>query len=161
MKKFLSKQGYVVYKVRREQLALIGSLGICDECNECSEYGYLIPVLNHYQCPNCFEEWNNNHTYYPEDLWFEKEYVACYEYKIGYINGFYQYCLCYASDFIKQVITEAAVSQGGDLDDGKASHFINFLSEAVKRLPLPKDQRKEVSSECKRLLKEYKEFYLD
>lgn len=162
MKKFLSKQGYVVYKVRREQLAYIGGFGICDDCGSSPDFGYLVPILNHYQCPNCFEEWNNNHTYYPEDLWFEKKYVKIYEDYIGTTNSFLSYVKKYSkSDFIIKSLLEAANTRGGDLDDRLSSHFINFLGETVKHLPLPKDQRKEVSSECKRLLKEYKEFYLD
>lgn len=161
MKKFGSKQGYTVYKVRREQLALIGGLGICDECNDTPDFGYLVPVLNHYQCPKCFEEWNNNHSYYYDDIDFQNKYAKIYEDRIGYISCFYQYVINYGSDFVSKSILEAAATQGGSLDDAKASHYINFLCEVVKRLPLPKDQRKSISAECKRLLKEYKEFYLD
>lgn len=162
MKKFLSKQGYVVYKVRRDQLVLIGGLGVCDECNYSSEYGYLIPVLNHYQCPKCFDEWNNHHTYYEEDLLFQDGYVEFYENEIGVINSFYSFVLKHStSDFIKKSIIEAAASRGGDLNDGLASHFINFLGATVKRLPMTQLDRKMIPIECRRLLKEYQDFYLD
>lgn len=162
MKKFLSKQGYVIYKVRREQLALIGGLGICDECNERPEYGYLVPILNHYQCPNCFDEWNNNHTFYPDDIWFQDHNCEYYEAKIGLIDSFLLYVVKYSSsDFVIKSILEAAASRAGDLNDRYASHFISLLGETVKRLPLSKEERKFISSECKRLLKDYKEFYLD
>ena len=49
---------------------------VCDDCNEAffidiEEPLYYIAVLNMVFCKDCYEEWVNNATYYPEDAAYE------------------------------------------------------------------------------------------
>lgn len=71
--------GYTAYKALWSETMMIGGLGICDECNKFAPEGYLVPVLNHYQCPKCHEDWRERAVYYPEDVWSEKRYEQYYE----------------------------------------------------------------------------------
>lgn len=79
MHKMKSKCGYTVYKVTILDIFELGGVGICDECGKASMNGYLVPVLNHYQCPKCFDEWNARATYYPEDIPAEQRVAEYYE----------------------------------------------------------------------------------
>lgn len=79
MVKFKNKVGCTVYRITAEECYAFGGLGICDECNSFSSYGYLIPVLNHFMCPSCYREWNLDCKFYPEDLDFEASYIRYYE----------------------------------------------------------------------------------
>jgi hypothetical protein len=79
MKKFKNKVGYVVYEATAEDIKKIGGFGICDSCNEHSQNGYLIPVMNRWFCPKCYEEWNSRARMYPEDLSIEAKNVAYYD----------------------------------------------------------------------------------
>ena len=78
MKQFKSKCGYIIFKCTALEIISIGGLGICDHCNNFSEVGYLIPVLNHWLCESCFLKWDENSTYYPEDIPFEKKNTKYY-----------------------------------------------------------------------------------
>jgi hypothetical protein len=60
MEKTIAKNGYIAFEMTKEENMRIGGFGICDECNTPTDKGYLIPVLNHYQCPHCFKEWGVN-----------------------------------------------------------------------------------------------------
>ena len=82
MKKFTTKQGYLAYRSTARETTYLGGLGICDDCGEFAEKGFLVPVLNHYMCPKCFEKWQSRGTFYPEDLPFEARTAAYYEYRI-------------------------------------------------------------------------------
>ncbi len=82
MKKILTKAGLIAYHTTAGELARIGGLGICDECGEHSQDGYLVPVLNHWQCPDCFNAWQNQANYYPEDVPFERMNASYYESRI-------------------------------------------------------------------------------
>lgn len=77
--KFKSEQGYVVYRCILPEIRSWGGLGICDFCGKFNRIGYLVPVLNSCICPSCFDEWNNAHTMYPEDLPYEKQKCDYYE----------------------------------------------------------------------------------
>lgn len=80
MKKFKSKCGYVVYKTTTiECIKTTDGFGICDECGKTDNTLYLVPVLNHAQCPKCFNQWNEESEFYEEDLWFEKGYENAWE----------------------------------------------------------------------------------
>jgi len=83
MRKINTKSGYIAYSCSALEIKIIGGLGICDECNKTARNGYLVPVLNHYMCGDCFKEWDVSATYYPEDIPFEKKYAAYYEAVIG------------------------------------------------------------------------------
>lgn len=79
MKKTIAKNGYVAFEMTEEENMRIGGLGICDECGTHAEKGYLVPVLNHYQCPCCFKKWSNDTRFYPEDIPIEARRTEYYE----------------------------------------------------------------------------------
>ena len=73
------------YKVSLSDLFRIGGAGICDHCGEFHETGYLIPVLNHWICKKCFDEWKSYAKHYPEDDIYEQRAIEYYESKIPLI----------------------------------------------------------------------------
>jgi len=84
LKKFKSKAGYTVYEATAKDTEKLGGCGICDSCSSYSEKGYLIPVMNHYHCPECFKEWDKRANYYPEDLAIEEKNEAYYDSVFGF-----------------------------------------------------------------------------
>lgn len=82
MKKFVLKNGLTYYEVSLHDLLRIGGAGICDHCGEFHTIGYLIPVLNHWICKACFDEWKKDAKRYPEDDIYEQETIKYYESKI-------------------------------------------------------------------------------
>ena len=47
---------------------------VCDFCGTPalpSDKGYYIPVLNHWYCGKCFEDFKSDQTWHPEDKGFE------------------------------------------------------------------------------------------
>ena len=82
MKKISTKQGYIAYACTAAETTYLGGLGICDDCGEAAPNGFLVPVLNHYMCPDCFEDWQSRGRFYPEDLPFESKTAAHYESRI-------------------------------------------------------------------------------
>lgn len=79
MIKFINSTGYTIYKVTADECYSWGGLSICDDCNTFSAYGYLVPVLNHFMCPSCYNEWLSFAKFYPDDLSFENEICRRYE----------------------------------------------------------------------------------
>ena len=79
MIKLKTENGHIAYLTSMSDLCRIDSLGICDECGKPSLVGYLVPVLNHYQCPHCFDEWRADAKFYPEDTPVEKRRAQYYE----------------------------------------------------------------------------------
>ena len=73
MKKFTIPEGYIAYSCYAFETGFLGGMGICDDCGEFAPCGYLVPVLNHYMCPKCFQEWTSHNTFYLEDLPIEAE----------------------------------------------------------------------------------------
>lgn len=82
MKKLTTKQGYIAYACTAQETTYLGGAGMCDECGKPALNGFLVPVVNRYMCPNCFEEWQNSGRFYPEDLPLEAKNAARYEYRI-------------------------------------------------------------------------------
>lgn len=82
MKRITTKTGYVAYEASAVETTMLGGFGICDECSQATERGYLVPVLNHYQCPACFEDWSKSARYYPEDIPIQNKNAAYFESKI-------------------------------------------------------------------------------
>lgn len=83
MQKFYLPNGLIAYRTTVEEMASIGSPGICDEC--CSkphDGGYLVPVLNHWMCESCFNEWKEHAKFYPQDVPIELRRAAYYESQI-------------------------------------------------------------------------------
>lgn len=79
MIKLKTESGYIAYRTDSFDLMRIGSPGICDECGQPSAVGYLVPVLNHYQCTKCFNRWSSTAKYYPEDTEIEARRARYYE----------------------------------------------------------------------------------
>ena len=79
MKKVITKGGLIAYKTTSQELQLIGGLGICDECNTAPGSGYLVPVLNHWMCDKCYEDWQRRAKRYPEDDPIEQKNARYYE----------------------------------------------------------------------------------
>lgn len=82
MKRLRTKRGLIAYHTTAAETCLIGGLGICDDCGTASPDGYLVPVLNHWQCPACFKDWANRAKHYPEDDEFEIRTARYYESRI-------------------------------------------------------------------------------
>lgn len=79
MFKIKSKCGYTVYKATAFETMRLGGIGVCDECNTTSFEGYLVPVLNHYMCPECYKDWDARVEYYAEDIPREQRTADYYE----------------------------------------------------------------------------------
>lgn len=86
MKKFKLENGLTYYEVDIIDLIRIGGAGICDHCGEMHSRGYLIPVLNHWICKSCFDEWKKDAKRYPEDDIYEQRCIEYYESKIPCYN---------------------------------------------------------------------------
>lgn len=82
MKKFKTAKGYIVYKAIAAETALLGGIGVCDDCGQETAQGFLVPVLNHYMCPACFQDWEAHGTFYPQDTEIEAKNAAYYERRI-------------------------------------------------------------------------------
>lgn len=79
MIKFINKTGYTLYKVTSEECYSWGGLSVCDDCNDYSSEGYLVPVLNHFMCPDCYNDWNSRCKFYSSDVEFENSVIMYYE----------------------------------------------------------------------------------
>lgn len=80
MLKFHIKCGLIAYKTSTAEIQSIGGLGICDECGKFHpEGGFLVPVLNHWQCKECFDDWKSRAVNYSEDAPYEAKRAAYYE----------------------------------------------------------------------------------
>ena len=77
VKQFKSPQSYTVLKMSLFECTSIfkGGAGICDNCGIAVLEGYYVPVLNHYLCPKCYQNFTQRTPYYPEDAHFES-YLA-------------------------------------------------------------------------------------
>ena len=80
MRKFKSRVGYLIYEATAADTEKLGGFGICDNCSSYSETGFLVAVLNHYMCCECFAEWDNGSRMYLEDLHVERKREAYYDY---------------------------------------------------------------------------------
>lgn len=88
VKRFQSPQGYTVLKMSLFECTSIfkGGAGICDNCGRAVLEGYYVPVLNHYLCPKCYQDFTQRTPYYPEDAYFESywlDYVSKRIKKLG------------------------------------------------------------------------------
>lgn len=79
MEKFKMDCGLIAYRATAEDTFSFFGGGICDECGEFAPKGFLIPVLNHYQCESCFHEFQDRAVYYSEDAEFEHRTAAFFE----------------------------------------------------------------------------------
>lgn len=68
-----NKKGFLILEVGRADMALaLQSPGVCDHCNQTSETGFLIAVLNHWCCTECYNAWYNRAKRYEQDIPYEK-----------------------------------------------------------------------------------------
>lgn len=82
MEKIKIPNGLFAYRATAEDTFKIGGFGTCDDCGQFAAKGYLVPVLNHYQCPRCFHEFKSFAKNYPEDLSFQQRTMEYFESKI-------------------------------------------------------------------------------
>lgn len=82
MEKIKIPNGVFAYRATAEDTLKIGGFGRCDDCGQFAVKGYLVPVLNHYQCPKCFHEFKSFAKNYPEDRPFEQKTMEYFESKI-------------------------------------------------------------------------------
>ena len=73
----------VIEADRYEMHAAVGSLGICDYCGQVHVKGYYIAVLNQWFCTKCYEEWNEDARYYPQDRPVEERNFKYYAKLLG------------------------------------------------------------------------------
>ena len=78
-----SKKEFLLIEATRLDISQIGGFGICDFCNNTSDNGVLIPVLNQWYCMGCFNDWHNRAKRYSEDIPIEERnfnhYKAIFE----------------------------------------------------------------------------------
>lgn len=77
VKQFKSPQGYDVLKMSLFECTSIfkGGAGICDNCGCAAMEGYYVPVLNHYLCPKCYQDFTQRTPYYQDDAYFESYWL--------------------------------------------------------------------------------------
>lgn len=67
-----NKKGFKVIRTEnRLEVLMLGGVGVCDWCNDTSKTGYLVAVLNHWYCDECFHEWYQRAIFYDEDVSIE------------------------------------------------------------------------------------------
>lgn len=86
MKRIENDKGFIIFEIDAYETMKFGGCGICDDCNSLTDSGYLIPVLNHYYCKSCYEEWYKDATNHKEDRWFEELTAKYYIKKVGLEN---------------------------------------------------------------------------
>ena len=80
MVKFKIPCGWRVFHTTYGEIISFGGLGICDDCSTLhTEGGYLVPVLNHWMCQSCFDEWRFRTQFYPSDVCFEQINIDIYQ----------------------------------------------------------------------------------
>lgn len=68
MKIIDNEKGFKVIAIDRLTLIeKLSSFGLCDSCNSTPQIGYWVAVLNCWLCPECYKDWYDNATNYPED----------------------------------------------------------------------------------------------
>ena len=81
--KFKIPKGWTAYIMTLEDVKLIfKGFGICDDCGSVSPIGCYVPILNHYMCFECFEDWIKHCEFYEEDLPYEKRNIDFLEKQI-------------------------------------------------------------------------------
>lgn len=83
-KKVENPKGFLVIEVSgTENIEKIGGMAICDSCNSHSSDGYYIAVLNHWVCPDCFNEWIERAKRHEEDIRIEQRNYDFYSQLLG------------------------------------------------------------------------------
>ncbi|MGH2666093.1 hypothetical protein [Flavobacterium sp.] len=63
----ITKKGFQIIKMNTAQMLKIGGLCICDDCNNAMFSSTYIGALNSCYCDDCFKDFEERATYYPED----------------------------------------------------------------------------------------------
>lgn len=73
-KQFRNKNGHIAIPCTRVQVVeIFKGYGICDNCNQTDEKGWLLPVLvGRWFCAKCYGEWEATAKYYEEDREYEE-----------------------------------------------------------------------------------------
>jgi hypothetical protein len=79
-----NKKGFKVIELSLSEVnKAFGGLGICDDCNKASFTHNYIAVLKQCYCPECYTNFNERATYYPEDCNLENRNFENASKKIG------------------------------------------------------------------------------
>ena len=79
MRKIKTKCGYTAYITSKSEVQLLGGFGLCDHCNTLQRTGYLVPVLNHFLCERCYNDFDERAIYYRQDIAVETRNADYYE----------------------------------------------------------------------------------
>ena len=74
-----NKKGFGVIRTSAAECFKWGGIAICDSCNQSASSGYLVCVLNHQLCPDCFNDWYKRAKRYQEDIPYEERRFKEYE----------------------------------------------------------------------------------
>lgn len=76
-----NEKGFLILLLSRDEMAdMLDSPGVCDQCNRMPDEGYLIAVLNHWNCPECTKEFIGRAMRYEEDIPIEEKNYEYYKY---------------------------------------------------------------------------------
>ncbi|MCY4781765.1 hypothetical protein ORI89_19115 [Sphingobacterium sp. UT-1RO-CII-1] len=64
-------KGFKVISCSMSETTKFCGMGICDCCSKAAFNGYIVCVLVRWYCEECYQEWNKEATYYPEDVNYE------------------------------------------------------------------------------------------
>lgn len=67
-----NEKGFLVLETSAAETAEWDGLPICDDCGANAPKGYLIAVLNHWYCQECYDRWYEEAIHYEGDKTFEK-----------------------------------------------------------------------------------------
>ena len=72
-------KGFKVIETSMTECIDMGGMAVCDNCNQCSDKGYLIAVLNSWFCPQCYNEWMEEAVRYEDDVIYEHKTFNYYK----------------------------------------------------------------------------------
>lgn len=81
-----NKKGFGVIRTSSIECLSWGGMAICDSCNKAANPGYLVCVLNHWLCADCFKDWYKHAKRYQEDIPYEERRFKEYESVLN-LNG--------------------------------------------------------------------------
>ena len=78
----INKKGFGVIRTSAGECISWGGMAVCDHCNQSAGTGYLACVLNHWLCPDCFDDWYKRAKRYEEDIPYEKRRMNEYKFML-------------------------------------------------------------------------------
>ena len=76
-------KGFKVINTTAVECLKWGGFGVCDHCNQSSNEGRFIAVLNHWVCPECFDKLLKRAVVYEEDKPYETKVFNRYAKLLG------------------------------------------------------------------------------